>query len=159
VLIAILVRGGTLREALAAAKDRLRRRDHYEETMHAIELAEELSRSDPGSPAAINKRGEGWIAEEALAISIYCASCAGDFKHGVVLAVNHDGDSDSTGAIAGNLLGCIHGLSQISGRWLESLEMRDLIVEIADDLATAPDWKLDPDPHEGEFHLHRYPPN
>jgi len=60
----------------------------------------------------------------------------------VVLAVSHDGDS--TGAIAGNLLGCIHGLGGIPARWLEPLELRELIVvEIADDLATAPDWKFD----------------
>jgi ADP-ribosylglycohydrolase len=113
VLIAILIRGGTLREALAAAKGQIRRRNHYEETLQAVELAEELSRSEPNSPAAIKKLGEGWVAEEALAISIYCASCARDFEGGVVLAVNHDGDSDSTGAIAGNMLGCLHGVSRI----------------------------------------------
>lgn len=160
-MVAILIQGGTLREALDAAKKQLRRRDHHEETMHAVELAEELSRSEPDSPAAIRKLGEGWVAEEALAISVYCAFCARDFEHGVVLAVNHDGDSDSTGAIAGNLLGCINGLGGIPARWLEPLELRELIVEIADDLATAPDWKLDSfsQTAEGAFYRHHYPPN
>ena len=30
-------------------------------------------------------------------------------RHGLLLAVNHSGDSDSTGAICGNLLGTLHG--------------------------------------------------
>jgi ADP-ribosylglycohydrolase len=142
VLIAILIRGGTLQDALAVAKDQLRQREHHEETLQAVDLAETLSRSEPNSPVAIGKLGEGWVAEEALAISIYCASCAKDFEDGVALAVNHDGDSDSTGAIAGNILGCLHGVSRIPGRWLEPRELRELIMEIADDLATAPDWEI-----------------
>jgi ADP-ribosylglycohydrolase len=40
----------------------------------------------------------------AIAIAICCALVARDFA-GVILAVNHDGDSASTGSIAGNLLG------------------------------------------------------
>jgi ADP-ribosylglycohydrolase len=161
VLIELLARGRTIAEALAAAKDQLRRRDHYEETMQAVELAEELSRSEAGSPAAIKKLGEGWIAEEALAISVYSALCARNFEEGVVLAVNHDGDSDSTGAIAGNMLGCLHGVGRIPDRWLAPLELRDLIVEIADDLATYREWNLgeDWDSPEAKFYLERYPPN
>jgi ADP-ribosyl-[dinitrogen reductase] hydrolase len=32
------------------------------------------------------------VADDALAIAVYCALIAEDFRHGVVLAVNHDGD-------------------------------------------------------------------
>ena len=46
----------------------------------------------------VESLGGGWVAEEALAIAIYCALVAHDFADGVVLAVNHGGDSDSTGA-------------------------------------------------------------
>jgi ADP-ribosylglycohydrolase len=161
VVIDLLLRGRAVAEALAAAKAQLRGRDHHEETLHALELAEELSRCEPSSPTAIKKLGEGWIAEEALAISVYCALCAKNLEDGVVLAVNHDGDSDSTGAIAGNMLGCLHGVSRIPARWLEPLEMRDLITEVADDLATAPDWKVGeyPGSPEAGFYRKRYPPN
>ena len=41
------------------------------------------------------------------------------FDSGVRLAVNHDGDSDSTAAMAGNLLGAVHGQDGIPQRWLE----------------------------------------
>ena len=50
------------------------------------------------------------------------------------LAVNHSGDSDSTGSIAGNLLGLIHGVQGIPDRWLNELELRDIIEQVADDL-------------------------
>ena len=91
---------------------------------------------------AIARLGQGWIAEEALAISIYCALVARNFKHGVILAVNHDGDSDSTGAIVGNLLGAMHGVKTIPAEWLEPLELRDVITELAEDLYAFKDWAI-----------------
>jgi ADP-ribosylglycohydrolase len=137
VIIAILLRGATLKEAIAIAVIELRRHDCHEETLTAIGLAEQLSESEPNSPSAIRKLGEGWVAEEALAISLYCALCAGDLESSIVLAVNHDGDSDSTGSITGNLLGCIYGVREIPNRWLEPLELRAVIEKMADDLANA----------------------
>ena len=39
-----------------------------------------------------------------------CAALAAeDMRDGLLLAVNHTGDSDSTGAICGNILGAMHG--------------------------------------------------
>jgi ADP-ribosylglycohydrolase len=82
------------------------------------ELAEKLASSGMPQEDAIASLGEGWVAEEALAISIYCALVARDFRHGVILAVNHDGDSDSTGAITGNLFGAMHGVKVIPAEWI-----------------------------------------
>ena len=84
----------------------------------------------------------GKAAEEALAISIYCALVARNFKHGVILAVNHDGDSDSTGSITGNLLGAIHGVRSIPSEWLEPLELREVITTVAEDLYAFKDWEI-----------------
>ena len=75
------------------------------------------------------------VAEEALAISIYCALVADDdFRKGVLLSVNHSGDSDSTGSITGNILGALYGLDIIPENWLIDLELNDLIGEITGDL-------------------------
>lgn len=85
---------------------------------------------------AIRELGEGWVAEEALAISIFCALRYSDnFEKAIITAVNHDGDSDSTGAITGNILGAYLGLSKIPERFLKNLELKDIIMEIADDLS------------------------
>jgi len=75
------------------------------------------------------------VGEEALAIAVYCAlSAPTDFVAGVRLAVNHDGDSDTTGAIAGNILGALLGEDAIPGEWLAKLELRREIAVLAEDL-------------------------
>ena len=73
------------------------------------------------------------MAEEALAISFYCALLAESFEHGIRLAVNHSGDSDSTGAITGNIVGTFLGASAIPPAWVEQLELRSEIGELIRD--------------------------
>jgi ADP-ribosylglycohydrolase len=140
-LIGALKNGMNLLDALAAAKTRLAS-ESARETRDAIEAAERLAASDLTPDAAIAQLGQGWVAEEALAIAIYAALVARDFRHGIMLAVNHDGDSDSTGAIAGNILGTVLGERAIPAEWLDSLELRGVITEIADDLHDYPDWDI-----------------
>ena len=63
--------------------------------------------------------GQGWVGEEALSISIYCAlSYQHDFEKGINLSVNHSGDTDSTGSITGNILGLLLGEESIPRRWI-----------------------------------------
>ncbi len=142
VLILALTDGWALRDALAEAKDALQARAGHEETLQAIEHAESLAVSGMAPELAIARLGEGWVAEEALAISIYCALVAKDFAHGVILAVNHDGDSDSTGSITGNLLGTLYGVQAIPDAWLAPLELREVIAEVASDLYAFKDWGI-----------------
>jgi len=88
-------------------------------------------------PETVEQIGQGWIAEEALAISVICAlAFPDDFRRAVLLAVNHSGDSDSTGAITGNILGAFLGVGAIPPEWLDRLELRDEIGTIATDLHT-----------------------
>jgi ADP-ribosylglycohydrolase len=142
VLIMALTDGATLSESIDAAKVCLRQEARHEETLRAIELAEELSTGDIPHNNAIDRIGQGWIAEEALAISIYCTLVANNFRQGLILAVNHDGDSDSTGSITGNLLGTIYGVEAIPQEWLEPLELRNIITELAEDLCAFRDWEI-----------------
>jgi ADP-ribosylglycohydrolase len=50
--------------------------------------------------------------------------------------VNHDGDSDSTGSLTGQLLGLRFGTDELPGRWVEGVELREVIESVADDLVT-----------------------
>lgn len=75
--------------------------------------------------------GEGWTADEATAMAIYCLRMAQTLEEGVVTAVNIDGDSDTVGAIAGHLLGAVHGVAAIPPRWRKELELADVIEETA----------------------------
>ena len=84
---------------------------------------------------AIRKLGQGWVAEETLAIAIYCSlKYSDDFEQALIASVNHGGDSDSTGAVTGNILGAYLGLKGISKKYLDNLELKEVIFEITDDL-------------------------
>ena len=83
----------------------------------------------------IHTLGEGWVAEEALAIAFYCAlRYEEDFDSAMIAAVNHNGDSDSTGAICGNLLGARLGIDGIPEKYRQDLELSDLILRLADEI-------------------------
>ena len=100
-----------------------------------MDLALSLSRNSSSDITNIRNIGSGTTGDTALAISAYCSlKYEHDFSGGIIAAVNHDGDSDSTGAITGNLLGAYLGLDNIENKWLDKLERRELILEIADDL-------------------------
>ena len=109
--------------------------NHKEEFCHLMDEAVSLTDNDLSDVENIKKLGEGWVAEEALAIAIYCACrYQNDPIEGIIAAVNHGGDSDSTGSIAGNILGAWAGISAFDEYWTRNLELNDVIIEIADDL-------------------------
>lgn len=84
----------------------------------------------------IHQLGEGWVGDEALAIAVFCAvRHQNDFAAGIRAAVNHKGDSDSTGAICGNILGAWLGEEAVEKAFdLKRLELADVTRTIADDL-------------------------
>ena len=97
--------------------------------------AVELSKNTRPDVDNIRELGEGWVAEEALAIAIYCVSRYGtDFDSAIIAAVNHDGDSDSTGAIVGNIIGAQIGYDAIPQKWKEHLELSDILLRLSDEL-------------------------
>ncbi len=142
-IISQLLQGASLPDAIEHGRAILRKHPNHEETENIVRRACELAAQSPDPTAIPEELGEGWIAEEALAMSLYAALVAPDLESGIILAVNHGGDSDSTGAIAGNLLGAMYGLDAIPQRWLANLELREVIEEVADDLASMWFWKLD----------------
>lgn len=108
-----------------------------EETRELVEYAVRQSKAGiQPTPDGIAVMGGGWVAEEALGIGLWCALMADSLEQGIYWAVNHSGDSDSTGLIAGNLLGIQTGTEAIPQRWLDHLELRDVIEQMASDI----DW-------------------
>lgn len=102
-----------------------------------INKAIKLSKSNYSDIDAINELGEGWVAEEAFAIAIYsCLKYENSFEDAIICAVNHDGDSDSTGAIAGNIMGALLGLDAIPNYYIDNLELKDVIMEMGNDLSS-----------------------
>ncbi|MDE6561345.1 MAG: ADP-ribosylglycohydrolase family protein [Muribaculaceae bacterium] len=81
--------------------------------------------------------GAGWVAEETLAIAVFSVlRYIDDFDACLVCAVNHGGDSDSTGAVAGNIIGAIVGYEAIPEKFTDSIQLHNLILDMADTLGT-----------------------
>lgn len=136
-IIGDLVAGRPLAAAAEHAVDVLARFPRSDETAHAVLAAIRLAEHEPdATPEAVERLGGGWVGEEALAIALYAALTAPSFEAGVRTAVNHSGDSDSTGAIAGNLLGTSLGRGAIPQRWVDGLRERELVEAVARDFAT-----------------------
>ncbi len=136
---ALAIRGLSLREAAESARDRAAEEsDADSQLMARLDAALTLSLHDdePRSGTELTEAlGLGWVAEEALAIGIYAvlataAETASPVEHFLAatrLAVNHDGDSDSTGSIAGNILGAFYGEAALPPAWLKLAEAPSVI--------------------------------
>lgn len=135
----LAIAGAGLEQAVLEARDTAARLFvddvHIGELTRIIDRAVELSRNDDSDLSNIHRLGEGWVGEEALAVGIYCAlRHQDDFSAAVVAAVNHSGDSDSTGAVCGNILGALLGYEAVGEQWTQDLELLDVTLELADDL-------------------------
>lgn len=106
---------------------------HLIELNRIITTAIALSENNDPDLMNIHRLGEGWVAEEALAISLYCSlRYKDDFSKAIIASVNHQGDSDSTGAITGNIMGALLGYDKIAPHWRAHLQFHDLILQIVD---------------------------
>jgi ADP-ribosylglycohydrolase len=70
-------------------------------------------------------------AVDTLEAALWCLDGAATFEETVVEAVNLGGDTDTIGAVAGQLAGAIFGASAIPRRWLASLHLRTRLEELA----------------------------
>ena len=107
------------------------------ELSSTIHSAMSLATSAASDLDAIHALGKGWVADEALAIGILCAlRHENDIAGAMTFAANHGGDSNNTAAIAGTLVGARSGFNAIPDRFVDRLEIVDVILELADDVTT-----------------------
>lgn len=145
VFIACLVRGDFPGKALSRAKRAIIRQfpnsDDAEYCLSLIEKATSLAWPEDDEDRieddldAIRELGEGWVAEETLAIALYCSLKYLDdengFEKALIASVNHSGDSDSIGALTGNIMGALVGYKNIPDKFKNKLELHDVILDIS----------------------------
>lgn len=120
-------------DSVTAMEKLFSKAEHIANFTAIMQKAVHLAETDTDDLSAIHQLGEGWVAEETLTIAVYCAlKYENDFDKALIAAVNHNGDSDSTGAVCGNILGAYLGYNAISQKYKERLELHDLICETAD---------------------------
>jgi ADP-ribosylglycohydrolase len=155
-MIRAIVEGRSVPASVNSALRELERWDGAEETRDAVLAACRLGERGDLVPEDLETLGGGWTGESALAIAIAATWSATNFPEAVLLAVNHSGDSDSTGSIAGQILGTHRGARAIPPQWLEPLELRREITTVACDL-----YRLNHEPgsldSEGIYDWERYP--
>lgn len=84
---------------------------------------------------ALKYLGEGWIAEEAVSLALYCFfKYQFDYKKVVIRAANTNGDSDSIACIAGGFSGAYLGISAIPTDWVLHINNSKYIEEISNKL-------------------------
>ena len=129
--------GATLQEAVEDSIPAMQKLfTEFPDTVYFTELmqkAVQLSQSDMPVLDAIHELGEGWVAEETLAISVYCSLRYPDsFKDAVIASVNHWGDSDSTGAVTGNIVGAWLGIKAVPKNLTEHLYLKEIVMQVAE---------------------------
>ena len=138
-MIANIISGKNIQEAVDATLPILRKYEGNEPVTRLIIRAKELAQTDIEPLTAIEELGAGWVGDEAIAISTYCALKEPDnFEKAVQMAVNHSGDSDSTGAILGNILGAHLGMDKIPSKWTNITELSNELELLANDLFVNP---------------------
>ena len=143
-IISLLTQGKNLKMAIENAIELLKTYKQNNETLIAIQKSINLYHNSNSSESVsyiykkIESIGAGWTGEEAIAISLFCSLLFEDnFEKGVIVSVNHSGDSDSTGSITGNLLGLINGIDSIPIKWINNLKYKDIIEKIAVEIELA----------------------
>jgi len=95
--------------------------------------------------SAVERLGEGWVGEEALAVGVYAALAGQSFCEVFAIAANHDGDSDSTTSIGGQLYGAWKGMADLPRSWAEQLDVFDPAMLLVSELLKWDSYRIDPD--------------
>lgn len=156
--LAFLVHGlltsSSLPAAIAALTKVLQRWNGHDEQLARLATAVRLADEGGITPERLaDELGGGWVGEEALAIAVYAVLVTDNLADALTVSVNHSGDSDSTGSIAGNLAGALYGVRAIPGTWLERLELRAAITALGENALA----EFGPQPPADERWAQRYP--
>ena len=120
-------------ESIYTVRELFKDDENIDKQIKMLKTAIALSENSNSDLDNIHVLGEGWVGDEALNIAVYCAlKHKDDFSAGLIASVNHKGDSDSTGAIFGNILGAYLGIGAIEDKWKNKLELNRVIMMVAD---------------------------
>lgn len=133
VIVTLICAGHGLRAAVEHTLAYLQVKPDTTETINALRIALAAADNQPPTRATVESIGGGWIAEGALAIGVYAALAhptPTEALEAFSLAVTHDGDADSTGAICGSIIGTLHGEEHLP-RLVEAVEGHSVIVDLS----------------------------
>lgn len=130
-IISFLADGKEMSDALSGALRILQEHENSTGLLKSILAAVDEAVTDRNPVRSMKKIGAGWSADEAMALAIYCVLKTKSIKDAVIMACNQDGDSDTCGAISGNITGAMYGSKTIPKSWLSNLECKELLEKMA----------------------------
>lgn len=108
---------------------------HTEMICALVKQAAALSRDPSVSAADAMERLQCRTGAQVFAGAVYAVlSCGHDFDASLIAAVNHSGASAAVGALVGAIQGARMGEEALPEFYLECLECREILAELADDL-------------------------
>lgn len=113
------------------------------------------------TPQSMDDFASGHVAEDALAMAIWCALFADDLPHGMQLALHHNGNSGAVAMLCGGILGLRLGSEALPAKWLDQLQLEPVMARLCRDYFYLLHHLQLNDKHQGSEHnslLQRYPP-
>lgn len=101
----------------------------YKETMDAYDMLFNKITRTGFDPDAIPETG--YVAD-CLTTAVYCILNTDNYEDAVKTAVGFGYDTDTNAAVTGSIAGALYGLSGIPERWLNVLEKKDELAELAE---------------------------
>jgi len=102
------------------------------EVSRNVQRAQKLLESNAPASDALEALGTSGYVVHTVASAFYCFVHTPDnFKQTIIQAVMAGGDTDTTGAVAGALSGAYNGVQGIPTQWLEQVESRKRIEQLA----------------------------
>ena len=141
-----LLQGHELPSAVAQALATAQQSVEPADTASARLLQAAVRHAQAALPPAVAwlSLGEGWTGDEALAIAVYAAASTRNFEDAIRVAANHDGDSDSTASIAGQLVGARDGILSVPHAWVRRLDVLPQALALIDRFTNADNGNRNP---------------
>ena len=132
-IISGIIQGGNIKEVAMEGLAQFKKIEGHETCYNKIKQAILLSGDDTSVNDALREIGKGLIAEEVVALAIYLAIKFGnDFEGAIFTASKYDGNKDSIASICGNIMGAYLGDYEIPYKWIQKLELSELMIYGAD---------------------------
>jgi ADP-ribosyl-[dinitrogen reductase] hydrolase len=101
--------------------------------MNAVKLSPEVDRAVNATAPPTKNSG---FTLDTLTTAFWALRSFDDFEEALISVINLGGDTDTSGAVTGALMGAKGGLSAIPKRWLNTLQNRDRLENLATQLYT-----------------------
>ena len=124
--VCFLLEGNTKEEAY----NKIKRIDYSLYSDHAIEQYKRILNENIKGLNVAEIKSTGYVVD-TLECALWILLNASSFKETIIATTNIGNDTDTIGAIAGSMAGIIYGIDSIPENWLNKLQRKDYLIDLA----------------------------